>query len=50
VLRKDRHELTATFQKRLSVRPGETVHLKPGTEHLHLFDLATGLRLLPDSA
>ena len=50
VLRKGKHELTATFQQRLSVRPGDMVHLKPGTEHLHLFDQTTGRRLLADAA
>nr|WP_306267313.1 hypothetical protein [Pararhizobium sp. IMCC3301] len=45
-LHKSKHELAATFRKRLNVRPGETVHLKPGTEHL--FDQTTDLRILAD--
>ncbi|WP_319529694.1 sn-glycerol-3-phosphate ABC transporter ATP-binding protein UgpC [uncultured Cohaesibacter sp.] len=42
VLRKGSDELIASFRDRISIRPGETVHLKSDPDKFHLFDPQTG--------
>jgi multiple sugar transport system ATP-binding protein len=44
-LRFGSHEMTALFRERHEFRPGDTLHLKPRTDVVHLFDAATGKRL-----
>ncbi|KQX42757.1 sugar ABC transporter ATP-binding protein [Devosia sp. Root436] len=39
------HTVIGVFRERLKAKPGETVHLRPDLEALHLFDAATGGRL-----
>jgi len=38
-------DVTAVFRERHSFAPGETIHLKPDAEHIHIFDADTGMRL-----
>ncbi len=38
-------EVRAVFRDRISVHPGETLHLSVAPEKIHLFDASTGLRL-----
>ncbi|QQA43519.1 ABC transporter ATP-binding protein [Pelagovum pacificum] len=40
-------ELVAAFRERIQARPGETLHLHPDPEQLHLFDATSGERLNP---
>ena len=42
----DEQELTATIRDRRECRPGERVMLWPDLGHAHLFDAATGVRLV----
>ena len=44
-LRFGSHEMTALFRERHEFRPGDTLHLKPRVDAVHLFDTATGKRL-----
>ncbi len=44
-LRFEDQDVTAVFRDRHSFRPGETIHLKPDLNCVHLFDAATGVRL-----
>lgn len=37
--------LTGTFRERLNLQPGDTVSIFPNTQHIHLFDAASGQRL-----
>jgi multiple sugar transport system ATP-binding protein len=37
--------ITAVFRERHAFSPGQTIHLKPDPEHLHVFDAQTGARL-----
>ena len=37
--------ITAIFRRRVPVQPGETIRVRAGQEHAHLFDLETELRL-----
>ncbi|PZO80924.1 MAG: sugar ABC transporter ATP-binding protein [Mesorhizobium amorphae] len=39
------HEMTALFRERHPFNPGDTLHLKPRPDSIHLFDKATGRRL-----
>jgi len=41
----DSSEVRAVFRERISVSPGETLHLSVDPEKIHLFDAATGRRL-----
>ena len=38
-------DVTAVFRERHDFQPGQTIHLKPDANHLHVFDAATGARL-----
>jgi multiple sugar transport system ATP-binding protein len=44
-LRFEGQDVTAVFRERHSFAPGETIHLKPDPDHLHVFDAETGQRL-----
>lgn len=44
-LRFEDQDVTAVFRDRHSFRPGETIHLKPDPNSVHLFDAATGVRM-----
>ena len=44
-LRFEGQDVTAVFRERHSFAPGETIHLKPDPDHLHVFDGETGQRL-----
>jgi multiple sugar transport system ATP-binding protein len=39
-------DLVCLFRERVSAKPGETIHIAPNRDVLHLFDPATGKRLL----
>ena len=39
------HDVTAVFRERHAFKPGQTVHLKPDPNYLHIFDAETGARL-----
>jgi len=39
-------EITLLFRERLAVLPGETLHITPFAGLTHLFDEATGARLV----
>ncbi|MCY0096855.1 ABC transporter ATP-binding protein [Hoeflea ulvae] len=45
LLRKQAEELTVTFPHRLSVRPGDMMHLTPKAGQVHVFDRSTEKRL-----
>ncbi len=45
VMRKGGQQFIATFRDRLSVRPGDRLHLAPIAGRAHLFDPATGARM-----
>ena len=38
-------ELVALFRERHALQPGDMISLRPNTDHAHLFDAATGMRL-----
>jgi multiple sugar transport system ATP-binding protein len=38
-------DVTAVFRERYTFESGQTVHLKPNKDHLHIFNAETGLRL-----
>jgi len=38
-------EMVALFRERHDFKPGDTLHLRPRLEQLHLFDAETGNRL-----
>ncbi|MCL6283918.1 sn-glycerol-3-phosphate ABC transporter ATP-binding protein UgpC [Ruegeria sp. 2012CJ41-6] len=38
-------DVTAIFRERHAFEPGQTIHLKPDPDHLHVFDAETGARL-----
>ncbi|MDA9989631.1 sn-glycerol-3-phosphate ABC transporter ATP-binding protein UgpC [Paracoccaceae bacterium] len=38
-------DVTAVFRERYTFESGQTVHLKPDQDHLHIFNAETGLRL-----
>ncbi|MFK7871035.1 MAG: ABC transporter ATP-binding protein [Roseobacter sp.] len=38
-------DVTAVFRERHAFQPGQTVHLRPDPQHLHLFDAASGARI-----
>jgi multiple sugar transport system ATP-binding protein len=44
-LRLGESEIVAVFHERHAFEPGQTVHLKPRPEHVHLFDGASGMRV-----
>ena len=44
-LRFGQSELVALFRQRHSLKPGDTLTLRPRTDHVHLFDAETGTRL-----
>ncbi|MEM6373710.1 MAG: TOBE domain-containing protein, partial [Pseudomonadota bacterium] len=44
-LRFDGQDVTAVFRERHSFAPGETIHLKPDPDHIHIFEADTGQRL-----
>nr|WP_320144658.1 sn-glycerol-3-phosphate ABC transporter ATP-binding protein UgpC [uncultured Cohaesibacter sp.] len=46
VLRKGTHELIVSFRDRISIRPGETVHLAMDPNTFHLFNPQTGAALV----
>jgi hypothetical protein len=37
--------LTVEFPRNTPIRVGETIHVRPNMEAIHLFDTATGLRI-----
>ena len=39
------HDVTAVFRERHNFKPGETIHLQPDAEHLHIFSADDGQRL-----
>ena len=39
------HTITGVFRERISARHGETIHIRPDLNAIHLFDAATGLRI-----
>ncbi len=39
-------EVTSVFRERHAFRPGETIHLRPDPSRAHLFDAASGIRLM----
>jgi multiple sugar transport system ATP-binding protein len=45
ILRKGSTEITAKIHERLSIRPGENVHLQIPAKDTHLFDQTTGIRM-----
>ena len=44
-LRFEGQDVTAVFRERHSFTPGDTIHLKPDPDHIHIFDADTGQRL-----
>jgi multiple sugar transport system ATP-binding protein len=38
-------DVTAVFRERHTFESGQTIHLKPDRDHLHIFDAKTGARL-----
>ncbi|WP_306120137.1 MULTISPECIES: sn-glycerol-3-phosphate ABC transporter ATP-binding protein UgpC [unclassified Roseitalea] len=42
------HAVAAYLRQRLTVKPGDTVHIRVAPEHVHLFDTATEARIVPD--
>ncbi|WP_425041195.1 ABC transporter ATP-binding protein [Primorskyibacter sp. S187A] len=44
-LRFDGQDVTAVFRERHAFEPGQTIHLKPDPDHLHVFDAESGARL-----
>ena len=44
-LRFEGQDVTAVFRERHSFAPGETIHLKPDPNHIHVFDADSGQRL-----
>jgi multiple sugar transport system ATP-binding protein len=44
-LRFEGQDVTAVFRERHAFAPGETIHLKPDPDHIHVFDADTGQRL-----
>jgi multiple sugar transport system ATP-binding protein len=45
-LRFEGQDVTAVFRERHAFQFGQTIHLKPDPEHLHIFDAKSGARLL----
>ena len=41
----DGHDVTAVFRERHHFNPGDTIHLQPDAEHLHIFSADDGRRL-----
>ncbi|GGX59263.1 sugar ABC transporter ATP-binding protein [Tateyamaria omphalii] len=41
----ENQDVTAVFRERHTFQSGETVHLKPDPDHIHVFDAVTGARL-----
>ncbi|RUT28582.1 sn-glycerol-3-phosphate ABC transporter ATP-binding protein UgpC [Arsenicitalea aurantiaca] len=39
------HQIIAVFRERVKARPGDTLHIRPDLEAIHLFDAETGARL-----
>lgn len=44
-LRYEDQDVTAIFRERHSFESGQTIHLTPDEDHLHIFDAKTGARL-----
>ena len=44
-LRYEGQDVTAIFRERHAFTAGQTIHLKPDPDHIHIFDAATGVRL-----
>ena len=44
-LRFQDRDVTAVFRERHSFQTGQTIHLRPDPDHLHVFDVDTGARL-----
>ncbi|MCF6231503.1 MAG: sn-glycerol-3-phosphate ABC transporter ATP-binding protein UgpC [Rhodobacteraceae bacterium] len=44
-LRFEGQDVTAVFRERHTFESGQTIHLKPDPDHLHVFDAETGARL-----
>ncbi|CUX66208.1 ABC transporter ATP-binding protein [Agrobacterium tumefaciens str. Kerr 14] len=42
-------DLVCVFRERISARPGETIHVAPEADKVHLFDADSGLRLVFDA-
>ncbi|MCZ4433206.1 sn-glycerol-3-phosphate ABC transporter ATP-binding protein UgpC [Agrobacterium sp. SOY23] len=42
-------DLVCVFRERISARPGETIHVVPEADKIHLFDADSGLRLVFDT-
>ena len=45
ILRTEGSELTAVIRDRRNFKPGEKIHLKPGSDAVHLFDRKSGARI-----
>lgn len=41
----DNHKVVAVFRERHNFHSGQTIHLKPDAEHVHVFDSSSGQRL-----
>ncbi len=39
-------DVACIFRERIDVKPGDTIHLRVDAEHVHLFDVETGARLI----
>ncbi|KRA99071.1 sugar ABC transporter ATP-binding protein [Devosia sp. Root685] len=39
------HTITGVFRERIAARPGDTIHVRPDMNAIHLFEAATGLRI-----
>jgi multiple sugar transport system ATP-binding protein len=39
------HTVTGVFRERIAARHGETIHIRPDLNAIHLFDAETGLRI-----
>lgn len=44
-LRYEGQDVTAVFRERHAFTAGQTIHLKPDPDHIHIFDATTGARL-----
>ncbi|MEP1354809.1 MAG: sn-glycerol-3-phosphate ABC transporter ATP-binding protein UgpC [Tateyamaria sp.] len=44
-LRFEDQDVTAVFRERHAFEPGQTIHLKPDPDHIHIFDAETGQRV-----
>ncbi|MEO9572592.1 MAG: sn-glycerol-3-phosphate ABC transporter ATP-binding protein UgpC [Tateyamaria sp.] len=47
-LRFEDQDVTAVFRERHAFEPGQTIHLKPDPDHIHIFDAESGQRVDAD--